>query len=504
MPYRGKLSKACQRCRERRLKCDLQPLSCSSCIRARVICTGYRDTQKLRIRNETSEIRKKAIAHGARSERGFNSSLLTSPGDVQHFPLSLDFQAREAFFCFHVTEASKTWDFLVKFYNPVDAPEHLTKSIDAVSLAFLSHQRNSHAALASAREMYGNALRMTTTALQSLETAAKYTTVLSTLLLDMFEKITNLKSRHSDSWMSHVSGALALVNLQGLHYYKGNDVLRVLGRLSTNLLISCIAGERPIPGELIILRKYITEQLNASDGKSRLTDLMIEYGMLRTEIRKGCLSVAECMDKVMELDAKLNALSVNMPHQWRYRTTTVEGGSERVFCQRVDVYPGRHITQTWNVLRLVRISLNSSIAKYCLELQNPSISMCSSIDVAHENINSLAHEICASMPQYLDCSSAARLELPKSKGNASLVGSGHLHSPSHTLDCYTTILPIFVAAYSQKPGSLVRSWCVEQLRYLSNHFGIRNAGSVGQILEHGMKVDLWAVYAGLGSYAFVA
>ncbi|KAH7381835.1 putative C6 transcription factor [Cadophora sp. MPI-SDFR-AT-0126] len=495
MPYRGKLSKACQRCRERRLKCDLLPLSCSSCIRARVVCAGYRDTQKLRIRNETNDIRKKAISR---------RSLPTSVGDVQHFPLSLDFQAREAFFCFHVIEASRTWDFLVKFYNPVDAPEHLTKSIDAVSLAFLSHQRSSHAALVHAREMYGSAIRMTTSALQAPEYATKYTTILSTLMLDMFEKITNMKNRHSDSWMSHISGALALVNLQGLDHYKGNDVLRVLGRLSTNLLISCIAGERPIPTELISLRKYITEQINASDGKSRLTNLMIDYGLLRTEIREGCLSVADCMDKVMELDAKLHALSINMPHQWQYRTATVEGSSARVFCQRVDIYPGRHITQTWNVLRLVRISLNVSIVKYCLELQTPSNSMCSSVEVAYENINSLVHEICASVPQYLDCSIATRLKLPAWKANASLSGTGHSHSPSHTLDCYTTILPMFAAAYSQQPGKLVRSWCVEQLRYLSNHFGIRNARSVAQILELGIKVDLWAVYSRLGSYAFVA
>ncbi len=171
-------------------------MSCSSCIRARAVCTGYRDTQKLRIRNETNDIRKKVLAHNS------SISLSTPPLEVQHYPLSLNFQAREAFFCFHVTEASRTWDFLVKFYNPVDAPEHLTKSIDAVSLAFLSHQRSSHAALASAREIYGSALRLTTSALQSPESAVRYTTILSTLLLDMFEKITNLKNRHSDSWMS--------------------------------------------------------------------------------------------------------------------------------------------------------------------------------------------------------------------------------------------------------------------------------------------------------------
>ncbi|KAG4433990.1 hypothetical protein IFR05_010539 [Cadophora sp. M221] len=498
MPYRGKLSKACQRCRERRLKCDLHPVSCSSCIRAKVKCTGYRDTQKLRIRNETNDIRMKGLALVV------NTSLPIPLTNVQHFPLSLDFQAREAFFCFHVTEASKTWDFLVKFYHPIDAPDHLTKSIDAVSLAFLSHQRNSQAALASAREKYGSALRMTTGALESSENAAKYTTILSTLLLDMFEKITNVKQRHSDSWMSHVSGALALVNLQGLDHYQGSDVLRVLGRLSTNLLISCIGGERPIPDQLVALREYVATKTNASDSKSKLKELMIDYGILRTEIRKGCLSDLECMDKTLELDAKLQALSVNMPHRWRYKTATSEGNSQRIFRHRVDTYGGRHITQTWNVLRLVRLTLNASVTKYCLTLQDPTNSFQPSIDVASENINLLVHEICASVPQYLDCFGAGKSDVPEMKVNGCLGGTGHSHSPSQTLNCYTTIFPMYVAAYAQHPNNPIRSWCIKQLCYMSSHFGIRNAMLVAQILERNMKVDPWAVYAGLGSYAFVA
>ena len=110
-----------------------------------------------------------------------------------------------------------------------------------------------------------------------------------------------------------------------------------------------------------------------------------------------------------------------------------------------------------------------------------SNSMSSSLDVANENINSLVHAICASVPQYLDCSSAAQLQLQKPKPSASPSGTRHSHSPSHTLDCYTIILPIFAAAYSQRPGSTVRSWCIEQLLFMCNHFGIRNAGSVARI-----------------------
>jgi len=39
---------------------------------------------------------------------------------------------------------------------------------------------------------------------------------------------------------------------------------------------------------------------------------------------------------------------------------------------------------------------------------------------------------------------------------------------------------------------------------MGNHFGIRNAELVGQILERGENLNPWAIYALIGSYAFVA
>ena len=72
-------------------------------------------------------------------------------------------------------------------------------SIDAVSLAYLSHQAYSNVALSTAREKYVSALHMTNKALQSPEVAVKDSTLLASLLLDLFEKFTNGELRHSES-----------------------------------------------------------------------------------------------------------------------------------------------------------------------------------------------------------------------------------------------------------------------------------------------------------------
>lgn len=125
--------------------------------------------------------------------------------------------------------------------------------------------------------------------------------------------------------------------------------------------------------------------------------------------------------------------------------------------------------------------------------------------MATHNIETLACEICASVPQYVDCLGAARSKLPISESaTTAFDGAGHLHSPSQKLDWYTLIFTLYVAGRSRGSPSTLKSWVIKQLRHIGSHFGIRNAELICQILEKGVDVNPWAVYAMLGSYAFAA
>lgn len=458
-------------------------------------CTGYRDTQQLRIRNESQDVRKKALLRKA------------TYSEPRSLALSLELQARHVFFTYYVTGFSKTWDFLKPFYIPTHSPEHLRLSIDAVSLAYLSHQAYSDVALSTAREKYVSALHMTNKALQSLEVAVKDSTLLASLLLDLFEKFTNDKSRHSESWKSHVKGALALVRLRDLEQFQDPSALRLLVRLSTNFLISSVATDTRVPDDVSALRAYAGERLNAGDPKWRLTNLMVHYANLRSDIRNGHLSSDDGIRMSMDLHAKLQALAFNVPASWQYKMTAVNHDSEMIYNHRFDSYADRHVTQTWNVSRLVRILLNEYVLECYLEpAADITANGCSLLmSTASYNIETLACEICASVPQYVDCLGAARSKLPVSEPIITAFdGAGHLHSPSQKLDCYTLIFPLYVAGRSRGSPSTLKLWIVKQLRHIGSHFGIRNAELICQILEKGADVNPWAVYAMLGSYAFAA
>jgi hypothetical protein len=310
--------------------------------------------------------------------------------------LSIELQARDAFFV-HFVQTLKTWDFLVHFYGALDTPEHLRFSIEAVSLAYLSHQVQSSTALAIGREKYGLALKRIAKALQSPQEASQDTIVLASLLLDLFEKITTVEPRKEKSWTSHINGALALVSLRGLDQFRAPGTLRVLGRLSMNCLISCIASATSVPRELNELRDHIVTHLNVRDPKWRLSDIMVEYANLRSKAARLLLTRDQAIHEAMVIDAKLEAFAVDVMPTWQYITTLVDCDSPLVHERRVEFYRDCHVTQTWNVLRLVRILLNEMIIKFYLSssIANSTQPSPTIVKNANDIIETIRSDICA-------------------------------------------------------------------------------------------------------------
>jgi hypothetical protein len=459
-------------------------------MRAKIPCSGYRDINELRIRDQSRDIRLKALLKTLPRPR--------SP------PSSLDSQARSAFFAYYVTGGSKAWDFLVPFYHPLDTPRHLELSIEAVSLAYLSHQVHSEVALTTARERYGRALRLIKEALQSSEVVRNDTILLSSLVLDLFEKFTNTEP--GARWTTHLIGALALVGIRGLSEFQDLPALRILVRLSTNLLISCVTSETYVPTDLVILRKHAERYLSiGEDPKWKLTSLMITYANLRANERYGYLKSEDKLQQALELDRKLQSLALDMPASWQYRTIIPSQNSEFPSNLRADVYPDRYITQTWNVLRLVRLLLNKTVSKLCGS--DPSIATSSAMleDMTDTNIKILSDEIVASAPQYINFPGAVHDRL-LTEGSTKIISqiAENSHTPSHAMNCYTLIFPLYVAGRCLHSSDETRHRIINQLHYIGEQFDIPNAELVARILKNDQDVNPWSVHAMLGSYAFAA
>ena len=407
--------------------------------------------------------------------------------------ISIDDMARDAFFTHYVSGFSTTYDVIESLYAQSPADRPLPASVDAVSLAFLSFQFDSTQALRISREKYLSALPLLNKALKSSESATSDSTLLAVLLLDLFEKITNNNPRSISSWMSHINGALALVELRESPPLQNHAGLQLSVRLSTNLIISCVAAKSPVPPALIKLRSDLEPYLNKEDPKWLLSGLVANYANLKGSIEDGCLSSANVIARATALDFQFMSLAKCMPSTWLYSRTYLEEASERVLEKHWDMYPDHFTAQGWNVIRVMRILLNDIICTYWLlqetEYSN-GISSARNASIVMGHIDVIAKDICATAPQFLGYASPAR------KTNA--------FTTTQRLRCYTLLFPLYVAGLYSSSATQIRPWVIKQLRFMSDVIGIQNAGIVVKILERGNKTCPWDVYAMLGSYAFAA
>ena len=406
---------------------------------------------------------------------------------------TIDDRARNAFFSHYVSGSSKTFDVLDFLYKQSPMGKPLMASVDAVSLAFFSFLFECTQASHISRQKYLSALPLVNKALCTPESATSDSTLSAVLLLDLFEKITNNNPRSIGTWMSHINGALALAELRkdsSLHNYTGR---RLSVRLSTNLLISCVSANSPVPPALTTLRSDLEPFLDTEDPKWRFSGLVVKYANLKGAVQDGCLSRSEIIARATELDLEFMSLATTMRSAWRYDTVYLEKGSERVFDQRYDMYQSHLVTHGWNVLRVMRILVNDVIRAHRVSRdtglsRNGSASQTPCI--ASSCIDGLAREICASAPQVA--------------GHENTTSSSKADFPTQRLRCYALLFPLYVAALHASPATQIKPWIIKQLHFMSDERGIRNASVVADILERGAGTCPWDVYAVLGSYAFAA
>ncbi|KAF2260139.1 hypothetical protein CC78DRAFT_585134 [Lojkania enalia] len=493
MVFRGKPSKACQRCRDRKLRCDLREISCGSCIRACVPCSGYRNISIIRFTDQTQEVHQKA-----QSKSSKHSSLNTAPSVfLRPFPLSLELEARYLFYAYYITDFSRTWDFLSPLFDPVTTPEYVSLGIDAVSLAFLFHQSHSPSALLLSRQKYVSALRKTASVLQCPTPALLETMLKASLLLDLYEKLSSPDEALKN--LAHVNGALALVKLRGLPEFRDAASFKALMRLVMNLIISCVTRSAPTSPEIYAIREHAALYMDVRDPKWRLSDLSIECTNLLAETKQNVLATEEYVLRCMELEKKFEDLDAEMPGSWQYERVTVKSRSDRILEGYYDVYPNRKLTQTRNVLRQSRIIICEKIVERCQDPDSPS-SYFKYQQHAKDVIGNMIMEICASVPQMTDCQFAAA-----HKRGSTSTGSGHSHTLSHYFDVYILLFPLYVAAWSSVCSEAARIWIVREIYHIAEHFSIREAALVGAILrDRDVQANPWDIYRLLGSYAFAA
>ena len=404
--------------------------------------------------------------------------------------VAIDHKARAAFFTYYVNGFAKTYDVLESFYVGSSLHTYLAASVDAVSLAFLSFQFHHPEVFCLARERYSKALPLVNSALGSPTTVKSDSTLLAVLLLDLYEKLSSNITSSAESWMSHMNGALALIQMRGEQQYHHYAGIRLSARLTTNLLISCVAANTAVPPQLVNVRAELEQFIDKSDPKWQLSSLVVKYANFRAAIRNESLLKSDIVTNAIALDVELNTLEKSMPDTWHYIRTCIDAPSERVLEKHFDTYQDHIITQTWNVLRIMRIFLIDIIRTYRDEGTSGSgekgVPLMDS-DPWTLSMLSLSRDICATVPQFTIVHPDIR-EIPAIQA----------------LRCHTLLFPLYVAGLHAAPQANIKPWVIQQLRFLASEMGILRATIVADILESGTLIGPFDVYVMLGSYATAA
>jgi hypothetical protein len=421
---------------------------------------------------------------------------------LRYLPQDLQVVGREMFFAYYVSDFSRTWDFLFSYVDPTVAPAHLSLGIDAVSLAFLSHQVSSPTAKRMGTRKYVEALREINKAVQDPGTAANMSTFEAALLLDLFEKMMISASETNAPRHAHVDGALALVEILGVEHFQKNSEVRALLGLSLNATICSLSTGRVIPPMVRKIRKHAAQFVDTSYPKWRLSECILDVTDPPEDLRRGLMPAQDLIARNTTLDRRIEVVALEAGPAWSYERKFASVHDQRVlvpdeFFPVYDVYPNRTITQMWNVLRLTRIQLCEDIIESCADLDDAESK--AELDRAKQVILDMIREVCASCPQMTNCDFAARHKLPDS----TVPGPHHTHTMSHILDVYILIFSLYVVAWSRHCPQKARNWAVKQLEHIADHFGIKEAANILAILrrqEAEKRGNIWYVYSLLGYF----
>jgi hypothetical protein len=282
------------------------------------------------------------------------------------------------------------------------------------------------------------------------------------------------KPQSSRSWLGHVQGASALLELRGasqMHTALGRQIFE---HLRSQILLRCSLMRRQTPSTIITLSEECKRFRTSSADE--LASISNEIGQLRSErpFRPHPLD-SECLDRdiirrCLSLGFKLEA--------WRSQTTAVPcpGRAGVQVSERKASGECRNVSGDSQAVGLLNrhrglvILVEELAITRLLNLKRKAIATTAEViqlqDLRH-NIIQQVDKICASVPQ--------------------LIGSGNLESARSLL------WPLYMAAQldpaTVRCNSTTREWMLARLRFIGYEAGIRQSLFLVEVLSKREEVS---------------
>ena len=290
------------------------------------------------------------------------------------------------------------FEFLPSMYSKLGASLCLPATIEAVSKARLAWELSEPGILESARGSYARALTQTNLALSNPSTATDDSTLVSVLLLSLFETMVWAGTGVPNNWVAHTRGAMALVKLRGKGQFNTEIGLQLFTQVINILSVECIRLRERLPQEIVDLQAEVLEE--HTDPIYRVCRYTVELANLVASMAEGNMTTNQVVEETVRMDNKYVAFAESMTLTWGYQTIVLDEDDPEVYGRIVHQYHRPRAAQIWNSIRMTRILLNGVLHGYASLLSSPCA--VSILAQAEYNRAQMATHICATVPYFLN------------------------------------------------------------------------------------------------------
>ncbi|KAJ6005300.1 hypothetical protein N7451_003244 [Penicillium sp. IBT 35674x] len=467
MVYYGKISLGCQRCRQRKVKCDQRKPGCVKCERSATECPGYRNLTEILFRDESERIIRKAHRkHHRLNIPASHLRALTLSENHKTFifaPLSLSISDLGASFFFtkylpRETVVSKNFhDWLSGVYASKDSNYALYAIIQAVGIAGLFNVSPSQVKAVESQKLYSQAVSALQRLFDDPIHATSDATLTTVILLALYETVTFQTREDQGSLpltstsLTHIEGAIAILESRGQEQFTYERGGHLLGQVSTRMLPMCLHHGIAVPPALVqATYNFHTSPLwsHRSSHPGSLTEIAFRLVNLHAAIKSGYMTQSLIRSVALEIDHDLELWREGVPPEWRYTIVHNKGDRNINTCLdgKYHIYASHRIAETWNSWRSQRIAINQILVQNEL-LSGPGTASVPAILA----IRRFSEDICLSIGYLVDS--------PRS---------------------FSLVQPLYVISIEELNSSELRRLAISELRRMSTSMGIRQAGLLAE------------------------
>ena len=363
-----------------------------------------------------------------------------------------------------------------------DEGEPLRACVSAVGLASYANSVGGAELLNRARMDYIKALQLTNTALRSPTEVRKDSTLLSVIILSIFEMVAGSNEHSLEAWTEHINGSSTLIKLRGPNQFRTRAGQLLFMQVTSNLMISCVQRTIPIPAHIVELRDLAGKFMNLSIWSTwQVSGVIVDFTNFRAAVRDcEIIGPKAIIEAALEIDQKFLAAFVDVPDPWKYRTLYADHDDEFIWNRRYDVYNDSWTAQIWNGMRSCRILLHEIVRDQILVASTattPIFTLEQAKDQNRQSVLAMLNmqaDILASIPSHMPSTLKDR--------RASLMEASR---------GYFILWPLYMAGVMDLTTKPIKTWVIGRLRAIARLSGIRQAIVLAEILEEHRHVAAW-------------